>query len=172
MKKYLILFVPIFLVSIVHGQNGFGLDVGMGTSKAPMIAFKYYIDKNAPSIGFSYQVFNDALGQKHDLVPGDSVIGDGDYFYSVDIGYMRVLSENFSIGGEVSIGSRKKYQNIRDDMAASGGYHRINSQKSVFGGGAFILYNVNETFGLFAGYNSLRGGTFGLEIRFFREKQY
>jgi hypothetical protein len=57
-------------------------------------------------------------------------------------------------------------------MAAAGAYHRILSTKSIVGGGAFILYNINETFGIFGGYNSLREGTFGLEVRLFREAQY
>src|SRR6476659_4894977 len=171
MKKYLILFIVVFVGSLLHAQNGLGFDLGLGTSKAPMLAVKYYINKNAPSIGFSYQIFNDALGKKQNLVPGDSAIGDGNYFYSFDIGYTRVISEKFSIGGEVSIGTRKYFQNIRDDMAAAGAYHRITSTKSIIGGGGFILYNINETFGIFGGYNSLREGTFGLEVRLFHETQ-
>ncbi len=35
-----------------------------------------------------------------------------------------------------------------------------------------VFYNITETFGIFAGYNSLREGTFGLQVRFFHEKQY
>ena len=66
MKKYSILLLALFFVMIATSQNGFGLDVGIGTSKAPMIAVKYYFDKNAASIGASYQVFNDALGKKKD----------------------------------------------------------------------------------------------------------
>jgi hypothetical protein len=172
MKKYLILIPSIFFVLLASAQRGFGFDLGMSTSKAPMIAIKYYLDKNAASIGFSYQVFNDALGKEQDLKPGTTAIGDGDYFYSFDIGYTRVLSEKFSIAGEVSIGTRKHYQNLRDDNAPSGGYHRILKTESVIGGGGFVFYNINETFGIFAGYNSLREGTFGVEIRFFHEKQY
>jgi len=171
MKKYLILFIVVFVVSLVHAQNGFGFDLGLGTSKTPMLAVKYYINKNAPSVGFSYQIFNDALGKKQELVPGDSAIGDGKYYYSFDIGYTRVISEKFSIGGEVSFGKRKHYQNLREDLAASGAYHRILDTESVVGGGGFILYNINETFGVFAGYNSLREATFGLEVRLSRETQ-
>lgn len=170
MKKYSIVLLSLFFITLAHGQRGFGFDLGLGTSKAPMIAVKYYLDKNAASIGGSFQVFNDALGKKQDLVQGSTAIGDGYYYYSFDIGYTRVLSENFSIAGEVSIGTKKHYQNLRDDSAPSGGYHRILSTESVFGGGGFIFYNINETFGIFAGYNSLREATFGLEFRFLSEK--
>jgi len=94
MKKYFVLLFVLFFVMIVKSQNGFGIDVGIGTSKAPMIAAKYYFDKNAASIGATYQIFNDALGKKHDLIPGTTAIGDGDYFFSIDVGYTRVLTEN------------------------------------------------------------------------------
>jgi hypothetical protein len=172
MKKYLVLVSFIFVGLLVSAQNGFGFDLGMSTSKTPMLAVKYYIDKNAPSIGFSYQIFNDALGKKQNYIPGDTAIGDGDYYYSFDIGYTRVISDKISIGAELSVGTRKYYQNLRDDNSAAGGYHRILSTKSVVGGGGFLYYNINEMFGLFAGYNSLREGTFGLEIRVFKQAQY
>ena len=65
MKKVLLLLIIIFSATfLTHAQRGFGFNVGMSTSKAPMIAVKYFVDKNAGSIGFSYQVFNDALGSK------------------------------------------------------------------------------------------------------------
>ena len=172
MKKYFVVLPSILFVMLASAQKGFGFDLGISTSKAPMLAVKYYIDKNAPSVGFSYQVFNDALGKKQDLVPGDSAIGNGDYFYSVDIGYTRVLSEKFSIQGEISFGKKTSYQNVRDDNSAAGGYHRITKKESVVGGGGLLFFNLNETFSLFAGYNSLREGTFGLEVRLFKEQQY
>jgi hypothetical protein len=175
MKKYLILFLPIFLVSLVHAQSGFGFDIGIGTSKAPMIAAKYYFEKNAVSIGGSYTLFNNALGEKKDKINlGDKVVGDGETFYTIDIGYTRVLSEKFSIEAEVSIGGKKYYQNISDDNSSSGAYHVFGykDSKSIIGGGGLLFYNINQTFGLFGGYNSIREGTFGVEIRFFQDKQY
>jgi hypothetical protein len=175
MKKYLTLFLPIFLVSLVHAQSGFGFDVGIGTSKAPLIAAKYYFEKNAVSIGGSYTLFNNALGENKDKInQGDKVVGDGQTFYTIDIGYTRVLSEKISIEGELSIGRKSYYQNISDDNSSSGGYHVFGykDSESIVGGGGLLFYNINQTFGIFAGYNSLREGTFGLEIRLFHEKQY
>ena len=55
-----------------------------------MIALKYYLDKNAASIGKAYQVFYNSLGKNQDLVIGNTAIGDGEYFYSFDIAYTRV----------------------------------------------------------------------------------
>jgi len=167
MKKYLLFPAFIFLVTFSFGQKGIGFDLGFSTSKAPMVDVKYFVDKNAGSIGFSYQVFNDALGKKEpDVIAGTNAIGDGDYFYSVDIGYTRVLSEKFCISGEVSIGQRIYYQNLSDITFAQGGYHRTIEKKSVIGGGASLTYDVNEHVGVFAGYNSLREGSLGIQFRF------
>ena len=174
MKKYLVL-IPIFLVLLTSAQRGFGFDVGMATSKAPMIAAKYYFEKNAVSIGGSYTLFNNALGEKKDQInQGDHPIGDGRTFYTIDIGYTRVVSDKFSVEGELSIGRKMYYQNISDDNSSSGAYHVFGwkDSESIVGGGALLFYNINETFGIFAGYNSLREGTFGLEVRLFHEKQY
>ena len=166
MKKYLALATVIFLVIFSNAQKGFGFDLGIATSKAPMFDVKYFLNENAFSIGLSYQVFNDALGKKRDLIPGTNAIGDGDYFLTVDIGYTRILSEKFSVSGEVSIGSRKYYQNISDNDFPKGGYHRITNTKSIVGVGGIITYNANNTVGFFAGYNSIREAAAGVQIKF------
>ena len=173
MKKSLAFFACIFIVSLATAQKGFAFDVGISTSKAPMVAVKYYFDKNAVFAGATYQVFNDALGPRHDeLLPGSTGIDDGDYFYSIDVGYTRVLSDKFSIAGELSFGKRRYFWNFSKDDFTAGGYHWIHKTKSEFGGGGLLFYNFNQTFSLFAGYNSIREGTFGLEVRLFRDQQY
>jgi hypothetical protein len=175
MKKYSVLVPFIFVASLTSAQKGFGFDAGIGTSKAPLIAAKYYFEKNAVSIGGSYTLFNNALGEKKDqIAPGDNVVGDGHIFYTIDIGYTRVLSEKFSIEGELSIGRKKYYQNISDDNSNSGAYHVFGykDSKSIVGGGALLFYNANDIFSMFAGYNSLRGGTLGVELRLFKSAQY
>lgn len=167
MKKYLLFPALIFFVTFSFGQKGFGFDVGFSTSKAPMMDVKYFVNKNAGSIGFSYQVFNDALGKKEPgVIPGTNAIGDGDYFYSVDIGYTRVLNEKFCISGEISIGQKIFYQNLSDITFAQGGYHRTVSKKSEVGGGASLTYDINDNVGIFAGYNSIRQGSLGIQFRF------
>jgi hypothetical protein len=136
-----------------------------------MISFKYFLDKNAFSLGGSYQT-NNALGKKVDEHPQNFIIGNGDFFYTLDAGYTRILSEKFSVEGELSFGKRKYYTNYNDDNAAQGAYHKIDKVKSIFGGGAMLFYNISETFVLFAGYNSIREGSFGLEVRFVKQNQY
>ena len=167
MKKQLALLSMAWVTVACFGQRGFGFDVGFSTSKAPMVALKYFLDKNAASIGFSYQFFNDALGSKEDaLIPGTIAIGDGDYFYSVDAGYTRVLSDNFALSVEVSFVKREYYQNLSDNSFSEGGYHVIYKTKNEVGFGGFLTYYVSDLVGLFAGYNSTRKAAIGVQFRF------
>jgi len=171
MKFFFTLLLLIFLTALSYGQRGFGFDAGFSTSKAPMVAVKYFVEKNAASIGMSYQVFNDALGKKEDdFIPGTTVIGDGHYFYSIDIGYTRILSENFAVSGEISFASKKYYQNLSDYSFSQGGYHRIYKTESEVDVGAFLFYYFSDTFGMFGGYNSIRQASIGVEFRFLKPK--
>jgi hypothetical protein len=171
MKKSFTLLPLIFLTTLSYGQRGFGFDAGFSTSKAPMLAVKYFIDKNAASIGMSYQVFNNALGKKEDdVIPGTVAIGDGHYFYSIDVGYTRILSEKFAVSGEISFASKKYYQNLSDNSFSQGGYHRIYKTESEVDVGALLFYYFSDTFGLFGGYNSIRQASIGVEFRFLRPR--
>ncbi len=166
MKKALLLLIIIFSATfLTQAQRGFGFNVGMSTSKAPMFAVKYFVGKNAGSIGFSYQVFNDALGPRKDVqgIQGTDV---GDYFYSVDVGYTRVLNDQFSVAGEISLAKKMFYINWSDNNYSSGGYHSVNKTKTLVGAGAFLIYKLTDNFGFIAGYNSIREGTFGLQLKF------
>jgi hypothetical protein len=168
MKKNLLLSIIIFSITFsIHAQNGFGVGVGMSTSKAPMVEVKYFVNKNAGSIGFSYQFFNNALGPRHD-VSGTQGTDEGDYFYSIDVGYTRILNDQFSVSGEISFAKKMFYYNWSDNNYSSGGYHQIYKTKSVVGAGVFLIYNLTENFGIFAGYNSIREGTLGVQLRFIK----
>jgi len=170
MKKHLALLSMAWVTLASYGQRGFGFDVGFTTSKAPMVALKYFLDKNAASIGVSYQIFNDALGSKEDVyTPGTvTAIGDGDYFYSIDVGYTRVLSDNFALSAEVSFVKREYYQNLSDYSFSEGGYHIIYKTKNEVGFGGFLTYYFSDVVGLFAGYNSTRKAAIGVQFRFLK----
>ena len=168
MKKLLLLLPFIFSVIFSFGQNGLGVDVGFATSKAAMVAGKYFVGPNGFSLGGSYQS-NHELGKRL-TQKNDSIIGNGNYFYTLDLGYTRVLNDQFSVEGELSIGPKKYYNNYRDKALSAGAYHVISKTKTTVGAGAFVIYHFNEIFGIYAGYNSIREGSFGLQIRFGQKK--
>jgi hypothetical protein len=167
MKRYLLLIACIFFVAFSFGQQGFGFGVGFSTSKAPFVNGKYFFGNNAVFVGVSYQVFNDAVGKKEDdILPGSEAYGDGHYFFSGDFGYTRILNDKFSLSGEISIAQRTHFQNLFLTNALDQTYHRTLNKLCIVGAGAFVTYYFNETFGVFAGYNSIRQASIGLDVRF------
>ena len=170
MNKYLLLLTFVLPALLSFGQSGLGFDLGFGTSKSGMLAGKYYYDEhNAFSVGFSYQS-NHELGKRNSKQAGDTIIGNGHYFYSVDLGYTRIFDDQFSLEGEISTGPKKYYTNFRDNNLSAGGFHVIDKSKFQVGLGALFIYHFNEIFGLYGGYNTIRQATFGLQVRF-RQKE-
>jgi hypothetical protein len=166
MRKFLLLSAIIFFATCSNGQRGFGFDVGFSTSKSPMAAIKYYLDDNAFSLGFTYQLFNNALGDKVNKTTSTFIIGHGNYFFTADAGYTRVLNENFSVGGEISVGEKKYYHNYSDNSYSEGGYHVVYKTKTVFGIGGIVIYNISDNFGVFADLNSIRQAAIGIQLKF------
>ena len=165
MKKHLLALTIVFFATCTFAQTGFGFDVGYATSKSAMIDFKYFLNENAFSLGFTYQSSN-ALGKKAKERGPNFIIGNGDFYYSVDVGYTRILSEKFSVEGEISIGQRSFYTNFNDNANGDGGYHVIDRKKSLVGVGGILSYSLSDIFGFFAGYNSLREAAAGLQVKF------
>ncbi|HEY2720677.1 MAG TPA: hypothetical protein VGI82_03070 [Chitinophagaceae bacterium] len=168
MKKYLFLSGFILFATISFGQNGVGFNLGFATSKTPFGSLMYFLDKNAFSIGVSFEL-NNALGKKEPNQNSGFGIGDGHFFLIGDIGYTRMVSDKFSLEGELSFGKRKYYQNFSDNSFSEGGYHKIYKEKSIQGIGAFVIYDVNDIFGIFAGYNTIRQASIGLRIKFVKQ---
>lgn len=165
MKKYLLILPVVFLASLLRAQNGLGFNLGYATSKAPMASIVYFVDDNAFSLGLSYQL-NDALGKKLTNTTTDVVIGNGDFFFIGSAGYTRIISDKVALEGELSFGQRSYYTNYTNNNYSAGGYHRILKTKAIFGGGASIVYSINDIVGVFAGYNSISELGFGVQFRF------
>ena len=162
----------IFLVTFTYGQDGqkgFGFDVGFATSKSLMAAIKYFDGLNAFSLGFSYQS-NHELGKRATKRLVDTIIGNGHYFYTVDIGYTRILNDQFSVEGEISIGPKKFYTNFTNNSFAAGGYHVIDKTNTQLGVGGILIYQFNDIFGLYAGYNTIRQANLGLQINLVKKE--
>ncbi|SFS83499.1 hypothetical protein [Sphingobacterium wenxiniae] len=168
MKKIFIIFLAIFvLIMDLYSQSGFGVDIGGASSKSYLLNLKYFKNKNHFSIGVTREL-NDTNGKKvsHQLTNyGREVIGNGEYFSTVDFSFGRFFTKKLSISTEVSLGKTNHYTNYRDNRFNNGGYYMVNSTSSLFGFGGYCTYTLNKAFGLFAGYNSIRKISGGLELR-------
>ena len=164
--------VLLFLITggtgIANGQSGFGVDVGYASSHAVNMNLKYYRGHHVFSAGGTFQ-FSDARGKKvkeQRTGFGRTVTGHGDHFYTADLGYSYRLRQRFSVGGEFSFGERSYYTEYSDNRFSGGGYHMIDRSRFVFGAGVMAAYDIDDMFGVYAGYNTVRSVSVGLQIRF------
>lgn len=169
-KKWLLLlslFMPLIFANSVKAQD-WGMSIAYGTSSSIYADFFYVNNDNAFHLGGTYQ-FTDTKGklvneQKSNY--GRTVDGTGEYFWSIDFGYGRYLTENLSLNGELSIGALNNFKNYIDNRFNGGGYHMIESSDITGGIGANISYRFSDYVSVFSGYNTLRQVTFGLRANF------
>ncbi len=148
-------------------QKGFGLGFGFSTKGSINGDIKYYLKKNAFSIGGTYEI-NGALGKgvtERLSNYGTTEVGSGEYFYTVDFGYTRLI-KRIEFTGEASVGSVIEYTNYEDNRFTEGGYHLVNSTRSIVGVGIFVTYFANKQIGFSGGFNTIRGASLGLHLKF------
>jgi hypothetical protein len=169
-KLISMLVIILFVNYSGNAQSGFGIDVGYATSNAVNMNLKYYRDQHVFAAGGTFQ-FNDARGKKvkdQRSGFGRTVSGTGDFFYTADIGYSYRMKNRFSIGGELSFGTRNYYTEYSDNRFTGGGYHMVHRSRFLFGAGVLTAYEIDDMFGIFAGYNTVRAVSAGLQIRFIK----
>jgi hypothetical protein len=153
-----------------NSQTGFGVDVGYATANAVLMNLRYIKNANEVSIGATYE-FSKAKGKKVKAqLPGYGleVAGTGNYFYSIDVGYARMLTDKWHVGAEISFGERTYYTEFKDNRFSGGRYHLSSLEKFVLGFGVNGSYNIDETFSVIAGVHTLRHLSVGLQIRFLK----
>lgn len=162
----LILFVLICNAQI---RNRFGIGAFYGTSNA--LGMDVIVINKAESalfkLGAALEMGTGARGEAvSDPKPnyGQTEDGKGTYFYTVDFGYGRIIKEKFLLEGELSIGLERHYTNYIDNRFNDGGYHLINKDETILGGGLLAGYVLGEYATGHLGFNSIKGVTFGLRL--------
>jgi hypothetical protein len=72
------------------------------------------------------------------------------------------------LSGEVSLGGKRNYTEYHDNRFSGGGYHMMNGTRFTAGVGITAGYDVDQMFGVFAGYNTIRSLNLGLQMKFWR----
>jgi hypothetical protein len=93
---------------------------------------------------------------------GKTIDGTGTKLSHFDFSVGYYLYPNFTIAGELSIGSKENFTNYIDGRFSGGGYHMIDDDESIIGVGLNAGYIFQSGFGLFLGYNTIRKLSFGL----------
>lgn len=157
----------LFCVDAVKAQK-WGIGIGYGTSSSIHVDFSYLSNQNVFHIGGTGQFSNSKGKLLSEQGPnhGRTVDGRGQYFWTVDFGYGRYLTERLSVHGELSVGAVNDFTNYVDNRFSGGGYHMVDSTEITGGVGANVGYGFSDSVSGFVGYNTLREITFGIRLIF------
>jgi hypothetical protein len=162
-------FILILNTYSVHSQSKIGIGAFYGTGNA--LGMDVTVTNRGQSgifkLGGSIEMDTDRRGEAVDEILsnyGRTKDGTGDYFYSVDLGYGRIIKDKFIIEGELSIGQKNYYTNYIDNRFKGGGYHFIDKEETIVGGGILTGYLISDNLGLNVGYNNIKGLSFGMRL--------
>lgn len=97
---------------------------------------------------------------------GQTKIEEIDTVTGMDIGYTQTISEHLVLGTEASIGVETHYSKYSDHRFTEDYYLSEESSKWVFGIGLIVTIPINKKFELASSYNSIKGTSLGIIIRF------
>lgn len=149
---------------------GVGISLGYGTTN--VFYGDLYIlsaSNNRFHLGITTELGKGTLGKgvtERKPNYGLTVLGAGEYFNALDIGYSRLIAGHLTLGGDLSFGTRSQFTNYQDRRFKDGGYHLITDTEFTMGIGAAVGYMFNTPIEVFLGYNTLRGVNFGIRYAF------
>jgi len=162
-----IISILILFYNSPYCQTRFGVDIGFATIKSSLFGVKYFNDKNAFMLGFTYE-FNDTKGKyvtEQLWNYGKTIDSTGEYLISIDFGYSREILDNFYLNSEISAAWKNYYTNYIDNRFDGGGYHMIEVSDVFLGYGLSLGLYITDHFGMFFGYNTIRRTTIGFEFK-------
>ncbi|MBT1689448.1 hypothetical protein [Dawidia soli] len=168
MKSIILLFTLLFwaISNEASGQR-IGVGISYATSNAVGFELLYLKDyRHLFKLGGAFQM-SDMRGKEveNQLANyGQTTDGSGESFFSIDLGYGRVIKQKWIVDGELSIGSNSHYTNFIDRRFSDDGYHIITARESVVGVGVNGSYMINENFVIFTGFNTLKKLQVGLRM--------
>jgi len=163
MKKILLcLLIPLGCL----GQKKTYLLLGGTSNKGAMVGFAMQNDKLRMGIGGTIQLAGQSLlGVNNKYKGKNNANGRGVYYscFDVSIGY---ADKDFSLQGEVSIGSQKAYENYINDGLLVKKYHQKTFSQRFVGFGGNIGISLTKDIEIFGGYNTVKKAVFGLRLDF------
>jgi len=158
MKSLLLLLffaMPLFM----YGQTeSIGFSIGYNSSRSADLDINYRKNKNRFHIGGTLGQ-GGAKGKKvKERLPnyGGTIIGNGDYITTFDIGYSRYFTKKINVKADFSVGTRNHYNNYRDGRFSGGGYHYVYEKEAIVGAGLYAGYCFTNWFEIYGGYSTLR----------------
>lgn len=163
MKK--ILLCLLFPLSAA-AQKTMHLVLGGATTKGAMVGITMQDKHFRIGLGGTMQFGGQYLLGKNVKYGGkNNPNGVGVYYSTFDfsIGY---VDKGFSLQIEVSPGLQKSYENYTNESVFIKQYHYNSGKRQFVGVGANLGINIDKNFEVFAGYNTVKKGIFGIRLGF------
>ena len=122
------------------------------------------------SNGFNFGFFMDpASGEERKANTsnyGGVKIGEDTSVYGLDVGYSKKVYKHLRIGAEASAGYRTEYSKYSDRRFTEGYYLSEEDDEFLLGVGAIAAIPFTDNFEIISSYNSIKGISGGIIIRF------
>ncbi len=102
--------------------------------------------------------------KKQKQTDGLTEIGNGEYFWVIDVGYSRIFTNRITAHSELSIGGKNEFTSFKDDRPYVEDYSLVTESKSAFGIGLKVGYLLNNGIEPFIGIHTLKKGDFGVRL--------
>lgn len=97
---------------------------------------------------------------------GRTKIGKDESTYGLDIGYSEKIARHLRLGIELSAGYKTKYSKYSDHRFTEGYYLSEEDSEFLLGAGVVVSIPLSKEFEITSSYNSIKGVSLGLTIRF------
>ena len=169
MKKIFIFIILLTVITYCKGQDkdfGRGLSLSYSTNNAWGVDIFGRAGNNRFHLGYGHQ-FN---GQEIKVVKKQketnelTEIGNGEYFWVIDLGYSRIFMDRITVHSEFSIGGKNEFTSFKADRTYYKDYSLVTDSKLAIGIGLKVGYLMNSGIEPFIGIHTLKKLDFGVRL--------
>jgi hypothetical protein len=166
----IIIFIILFSVTIYcesqvrDGSGGFSLSYS--TNNVWGVDMFAGLGNNRFHLGYGHQ-FN---GQENKVIKKQketnelTEIGNGEYFWVIDLGYSRIFMDRITVHSEFSIGGKNEFTSFKNDRNYYKDYSLVTGSKSTLGIGLNVGYLLENGLEPFIEIHTLKKLDFGVRL--------
>ncbi len=135
-------------------NNAWGVDIFAGSGN------------NRFHLGYGHQFNGQEIKviKKQKETVGITEIGNGEYFWVIDIGYSRIFINKITVHSEFSVGGKNEFTSFKDDRYYVEDYSLVTDSKTALGIGLKGGYLFNNGLEPFIGIHTLKKVDFGVRL--------
>ncbi len=169
MKKIIIFVILSSVITYCQSQvreGGGGFSFSYSTNNAWGVDMFAGPGNNRFHLGYGHQFNGQEIKviKKQKQTAGLTEIGNGEYFWVIDIGYSRIFINKITVHSECSIGGKNEFTSFKADSSYFEDYSLVTDSKSVLGIGLKVGYLLNNGLEPFLGVHTLKKVDFGVRL--------